>query len=111
VADDISAVAAAFARVVRSSVPELPACYSTTALPPGYRTAAGFARACRQGRIAGAVKRGRAWVVTVADYLRRDTVAVPRRVRTARPSADPMQRVLANLASRGMTIVEAEDAA
>jgi hypothetical protein len=50
-------------------------------------------------------------VVTVADYLRRDTVAVPRRVRTARPSADPMQRVLANLASRGMTIVEAEDAA
>ena len=108
---DLADVAEAFARVVRSSVPALPACYSTSVLPPGYRTAAGFARACRQGRIPGAVKRGRGWVVTVADYLRRDAVAVPRRVRSQRPSADPMQRVLANLASRGMTIVEASDAA
>jgi hypothetical protein len=104
--EDLSAVAEAFARVVRSSMPQTPACYSSSALPPGYRTSAGFARACRQGRVPGAVKRGRAWVVTVESYLRRDAVEVVPRKRSARPSAKAEQRVLANLASRGLTIAE-----
>ena len=108
---DIAAVAEAFARVVRSAVPAAPACYSSSNLPPGYRSRAGFARACRLGRIPGAVRRGREWVVTVADYLRRDAVEVVPRKRTARPSTDPMQRAMASLASRGMVIVEASDAA
>lgn len=106
--EEMADVAEAFARVVRSSVPRTPACYSSANLPPGYSTSAGFARACRQGRIPGAVKRGRSWIVTAENYFRRDGAEPASHKRSSRPSADAEQRALASLASRGLTIVEPE---
>jgi len=99
--EDIAADAIARAvAAIGAQVP--PACYSSTSLPPGFRTRKAFNAACVAGRVKGAHKGGRLWLVRVDDYHRIDEpIARPTPISVARPSGDAEARARASLAAQG----------
>jgi hypothetical protein len=52
--------------------------YSTFNLPPDAKNVDAFNRACRSGRVAGATKRGRAWVCSPLAWDAREAAPSPR---------------------------------
>jgi hypothetical protein len=74
--------------------------YSSADLPPGYTSRKAFAAACREGRVPGAHRGGRLWLVSVVDYHRGRslTVAPSQKKKVA---VDAESRALASLREQG----------